>query len=203
MLALIRAVKYFPCYLLGRKFLVRTEQSAVSYLRKFADTIIRLMRLSLKLSELDFIEHRPGSKIWHVHALSRHVSAVVNESSLDKVFILQAQEKGEFCTKQSPGTYARKPEFFTNDDGVTYRRQRHDRYKIVVPSSLIHDVVKANHDPKYVAHTDIKSTHNLIFLHYWWPGMRKSIAKFVLKRNPCQRRKDVREQLRSKFPRWT
>ena len=62
------------------------------------------MRWSLKLSELDFIvDHRPGSKVGHVHALSRHVSAVMNESSLDKELI-QEQHKDEFCIKQRAGT---------------------------------------------------------------------------------------------------
>ena len=104
MLALVWAVKYFRCYILGRKFLVRTDHSALSYLRKFADNNSRLMRWSLKLTELDFIvQHRPGSKIGYVDALSRHVSALMNESSLDKELILQEQQKDEFCTKQSPG----------------------------------------------------------------------------------------------------
>ena len=35
-----------------------------------------------------------------------------------------------------------------------------------------------------------KRTHDLIFLNYWLPGMRKSIADFVLKCDPCQRRKE-------------
>ena len=110
----------------------------------------------------------------------------MNESSLDKELILQEQQKDEFCTKRSPGTYASKREFFIDDDGVMYRPQRHDRHQIIVPRSLIHDVIKANHDPKYVAHPGIKRTHDLIFLHYWWPGLRKSIADFVLKCDPCQ-----------------
>ena len=61
---LVWGVKYFRCYLFGRKFVVRTDHSALTYLRKFADQITRLTRWSLKLAELDFtIEHRPGKKI--------------------------------------------------------------------------------------------------------------------------------------------
>jgi hypothetical protein len=71
MLALVWATKYFCCYLNGRPFLVRTDHSALSYLRKFADNNSRLMRWSLKLSRLDFVvKHRPGAKIPHVDALS-------------------------------------------------------------------------------------------------------------------------------------
>jgi len=64
MLALVWAVKYFRCYLFGRKFVVRTDHSALTYLRKFADQNTRLTRWCLKLAQLDFtIEHRPGKKI--------------------------------------------------------------------------------------------------------------------------------------------
>jgi len=87
------------------------------------------MRLSLKLSELDFIvEHRPGSKIGHVDALSRHVGAVVHVDRLDKEFILREQQKNEFCTKQEPGTSSKR-EFFLDEDGVMYRRQHGDRHR--------------------------------------------------------------------------
>jgi len=116
----------------------------------------------------------------------------MNES-LHKELILQEQQKAEFCTQQSPGTYASKREFFIDYDGVMYRHQHHDRHQIIVLRSLIHDFIKANHDPKYVAHPGIKRALDLTFLRYWWPGMRKSIADFVLKCDPCQRRKEDRE----------
>ena len=77
------------------------------------------MRWSLKLSELDFIvEHKPGSKISHVDALSRHVSAVKYENSLDKEIILQEKQKDELYTKQNPRTYTSRREFFIDDDSV-------------------------------------------------------------------------------------
>jgi len=71
-LALVWATKYFRCYLCGSKFIVRTDHSALIYLRNFADHNSQLLRWSLKLSELDFVvEHRPGTKIAHAEALSR------------------------------------------------------------------------------------------------------------------------------------
>jgi hypothetical protein len=64
MLALVWATKYFRCYLYGKKFLVRTDHSALTNLRNFAENNSRRLRWSLKLSELDFtVEHRAGSKI--------------------------------------------------------------------------------------------------------------------------------------------
>jgi len=97
MLALVRATKCFRCYLHGKKFLVRTDHSALSYLRKFSYYNSRLMRWSLKLSELNFVvEHKPGSKIGLLDALSRHVGAVMHEDSLDKERIFSEQQKDEF-----------------------------------------------------------------------------------------------------------
>ena len=78
MLALVWATKYFRCYLYGKRVVVRTVHAALAYLRNFADNNSRLMRWSLQLSGLDFIvQHRAGSKIGHVDALSRHVGACV------------------------------------------------------------------------------------------------------------------------------
>jgi len=89
LLALVRATKYFRCFLYGKQFLVRTDHAALSYLQTFADTNSRLMRWSLRLSEFDFtVEHRPGIKIKHVAALSRHVAAIMQDSLPSKEEIL-------------------------------------------------------------------------------------------------------------------
>jgi len=49
MLALVWATKYFRCYLYGKKFLVKTDHFALTYLRNFAQNNHRLLRWSLKL----------------------------------------------------------------------------------------------------------------------------------------------------------
>jgi len=196
MLALVWATKLFRSYLHGKKFLVMTDHSAVSYLRKFSDNNSRLMRRSLKLSELDFIvEHKPGSKVSHVDALSRHAGAVMQGDSLDKERIRCEQQKDEFCTKQELGTYASKRQFFLDEDGVMYRRQPGDKHQIVVPRSLIYDVIKESHNPVYVVHPGVKRTHDLILLNYWWSSMRRSIVDYIRKCDQCQRRKEDREYI--------
>ena len=72
--------------------------------------------------------------------------------------------------------------------GLIYRRRSQDRHQLVVPKSLIQDVIRANHDPSY-----IKRTHNVIALNYWWPGMPRTIADYVQKCDSCQRRKEDRQ----------
>jgi len=85
MLALVWATKYFRCYLYGKQFLVRNDHAALSYLRNFAESSFRLMRWSLRLSEFDFfIEHKAGTKISHVDALSRNIGAIMEDDLPDK-----------------------------------------------------------------------------------------------------------------------
>ena len=55
MSALVWATRYFRCYLYDKRFLVRTDHAALTYLQKFADHNSPLLRWSLKLSELDFV----------------------------------------------------------------------------------------------------------------------------------------------------
>jgi hypothetical protein len=149
------------------------------------------MRWSLKLSELDFIvEHRPGSKIGHVDALSRHVGAVVLEGNLSKEAMRREQVEDAFCDKQNPGSLSRIREFFRDNEGIIYRRRPHDKHQVVIPRTLIQRVVEENHKPKLVAHPGIKRTYYLISLKFWWSGMRRSIEEYIQRCDPCQRRKE-------------
>jgi len=76
-----------------KQFLVRTDHSALSYLRNFVDNNSQLMRWSITLSEFDFIiEHKAGSKISHVDTLSWHVGVVV-DGLPNKERILSEQRK--------------------------------------------------------------------------------------------------------------
>jgi hypothetical protein len=194
MLALVWATKHFRCYLYGTKFVARTDHSALTYLRNFADSHSRLMRWSSKLSELDFVvEYRPGTKIAHADALNRHVGTVMLNSCLDKAKILQGQKKDAFCMKQNPGSYSSKSEFFLDNDGAMYTRQQNANHQLVVPETLIQEIIRHNHDPIFVAHPGIQRTYNIVSLNYWWPGMRKSIENYVKKCDSCQKRKSARK----------
>jgi len=92
------------------------------------------MRWSLRLSELDFIvEHRAGNKIPHVDALSRHVGTISSENKLSPEEVLDEQRKDRFCKELKPGSYSSRLEFFYDDEGLIYRRQRNDKHQLLVP----------------------------------------------------------------------
>ena len=66
-------VQHFKQYLLGRQFTVRTDHSALSWLKKTPELIGQNARWLEILGEYDFIiRHRPGRQHGNADALSRH-----------------------------------------------------------------------------------------------------------------------------------
>jgi len=79
LLALVTFVKKFRQYLLGRKFLIRTDHAALQWLRRTPEPIGQQARWLEILEEFDFdIQHRAGTKHCNADALSRSVGAVTN-----------------------------------------------------------------------------------------------------------------------------
>jgi hypothetical protein len=192
LLALVWAAKHFRCYLYGKRFTVRTDHAALTYLKTFSNTNVKLMRWSLRLSELDFIvEHRAGTKI-HVDALSRHVGTILGENRLNPEEVRNEQHKNQFCNRLKPESYSSRLEFFYDDD-LIYRRQWNSKHQLLVPRPLVKTVIQENHDPAYAAHPGLKRACELHALNFWWPGMRKSVEEYVKECDSCQRRKGSRE----------
>ena len=72
LLAVRYFVKYFPKYLLGRRFTVRTDHHALVWLYRLKEPSGKVARWIEILSYYDFaIEYRPGHKQGHCDALSR------------------------------------------------------------------------------------------------------------------------------------
>ena len=60
MLGLVDSLRHFRCYVLGKKFRVRTDHSALLWLRTFKEPVGQVARWIERLAEYDFdIEHRP------------------------------------------------------------------------------------------------------------------------------------------------
>ena len=84
MLALVDSLRHFRCYLIGKKVKLRTDHSALQWLRTFKEPVGQVARWIERFAEYDFeIVHRPGIRHANADALSRYphpVSAVtVNE----------------------------------------------------------------------------------------------------------------------------
>ncbi|GFS51794.1 retrovirus-related Pol polyprotein from transposon opus [Trichonephila inaurata madagascariensis] len=94
-LAIINALKKFRVYLLGQIFKIVTDCSAFQMTMHKKDLITRIARWSLQLEEFDYeIEHRAGSRMKHVDALSRYpVMIICNDTLTSK--LKKAQEEDD------------------------------------------------------------------------------------------------------------
>ena len=72
LLAVVAFLKHFRHYLLGRKFVIRTDHAALTWLRKVSEPIGQQARWLEQLEEYDFqIVHRAGIKHGNADSLSR------------------------------------------------------------------------------------------------------------------------------------
>ncbi|GFW44820.1 retrovirus-related Pol polyprotein from transposon 17.6 [Trichonephila clavipes] len=94
-LAVINALKKFCVYLLGQHFKIVTDCPAFQKTMQKKELIIRIARWALQLQEFDYeIEHRVGSRMKHVDALSRYpVMMVCNDTLTSK--LKKAQEEDD------------------------------------------------------------------------------------------------------------
>ncbi|GFS51926.1 retrovirus-related Pol polyprotein from transposon 17.6 [Trichonephila clavipes] len=94
-LAIINALKKFRIYLLGQHFKIVYDCSAFQKTMQKKELITRIVRWALQLEEFDYeIEHRAGSRMKHVDALSRYpVMMVCNDTLTSK--LKKAQEEDD------------------------------------------------------------------------------------------------------------
>ena len=72
LLAMVKAIRHFRAYLYGRRFLLRTDHSALRWPLNFRHPEGQFARWIECLQQYDFsVEHRPGSKHGNADALSR------------------------------------------------------------------------------------------------------------------------------------
>ncbi|KMQ86489.1 krab-a domain-containing protein [Lasius niger] len=74
LLAIIDAIKFFRHYLLGRRFLIRTDHISLKWLMSFKDLEGQLARWLERLQEYDFeVQHRKGESHKNADGLSRRL----------------------------------------------------------------------------------------------------------------------------------
>jgi hypothetical protein len=156
--AFLFATKQFRCYLYGRRFTVYTDHRALKWLLNLEDPSSRLTRWAVKLSEYDYkVEHRPGTKMRHADALSRHINVVDKDLVLSREIIREEQEKDSACLQ-----YKQAENFWTDEDGILYHQEIKGRSQIVILETLIEVVLKCYHGLPFTAHQGVNRTISFI-----------------------------------------
>ena len=96
----------------------------------------------MRLAEFEIeVQHRAGTKIKHVDALSRHVQSVTVDKSLSRDRAREEQKTDRFFNTLEVGRPKGKSEYFYDEEGVINRRRKNAEHQLVVPKSLAEEVI--------------------------------------------------------------
>ncbi|CAH0723337.1 unnamed protein product, partial [Brenthis ino] len=200
-LAVISSLNRFRVYLLGIKFKIVTDCSALRTTFTKRDLIPRIARWWIQFQEFDCeIEYRPGNKMGHVDALSR---GPVNDSNPDTD--LQILDVLNFTTEDWIATIQNNDEEIKRIKEILESKNTKDTVDIynnyqlkglqtnckvyrnidggirwVVPRGVRWQILRMNHDD--IGHFGFEKTLERVRSTYWFPKMRKFIKKYC---NSC------------------
>lgn len=187
LLAVIWAVKYFRCYLIGVHFTLVTDHSAIKWLLSLKDTTSRLTRWALKLAQYNYtVIHKPGKQHLNVDALSRVVYKTNTEllPVIDLDVIRDEQRKDVQCQQLK-----KQPRFKTSPQGVIYHNNGDDK-QILVPQKLRQKIIQLHHNLPSAGHAACRKTLERIKHRFVWPNMKDDINQFVRQCHSCNQRRD-------------
>ncbi|GFX33597.1 retrovirus-related Pol polyprotein from transposon 297 [Trichonephila clavipes] len=144
-LAIINALKKFRVYLLGQPFKIVTDCSAFQKTMQKKELITRIARWALQLEEFDYeIEHRAGSRMKHVDALSRYpVMMVCNDTLTSK--LKNAQEEDDNIQTLKSLLEKQESEECFERNGILYK-YLNGRELIVTPKAMQAELIKLIHE---------------------------------------------------------
>ncbi|GFW92667.1 hypothetical protein TNCV_519831 [Trichonephila clavipes] len=148
-LAIINALKKFRVYLLGQHFKIVTDCSAFQKTMQKKDLITRIARWALQLEEFDYeIEHRAGSRMKHVDALSRYPVMMVCNDALTSKLKKGKEEDDSIQTLKSLLEKQESEECFERN-GILYK-YLNGRELIVTPKAMQAELIKLIHEKESI-----------------------------------------------------
>jgi transposase InsO family protein len=188
-LAVLESLRHFRVYLVGIKFKLVTDCSAIRSTAVKKDIIPRVGRWWMELQDYNFdIEYRPGSRMSHVDCLSRNppvvksINNVINITEADWLQAAQLQDeellriRGMLESKKCDPSTKSYFEHYTLRDGKLHRKVDNG-CKWVVPRANRWQICKLCHDD--IGHFGLEKTLAKIKENYWFAGMRQFVKKYV------------------------
>lgn len=202
LLAVVWAVNKWRHFLLGIKFTIVTNCQALIYLRAHRALRPQIARWHDLLQEYDYnIEHRPGTKMAHVDALSRAPVEGDRESTLDEVLadrldmyvaidqeerVLMAQTADEEIREiirilKKPMTERTKTELGLTSNyelrGQLLYRVYNGRRLFVMPRAMRKSITVEAHDLS--GHLSVEKTVDRILQDYWFLKLRNYVKRHI------------------------
>lgn len=174
-LAIIYALRRFRTYLLGIKFKIITDCQALNLTLKKKETNPRIARWVLEMQNYDYdLEHRPGSRMLHVDALSRQIY-VIQDNTFDRNLAL-CQSDDPSIIEIRKGLEQSEHKLFEMRNGLVYRKHK-GQILFYVPTALERSVIHKYHNE--MGHVGVDKTAWNIINSYWFPEMKSKINAHI------------------------
>lgn len=174
-LAIIYALRRFRTYLLGIKFKIITDCQALSLTLNKKETNPRISRWALEMQSFDYVlEHRAGSRMMHVDALSRQV-LIIEDNSLDRNLALR-QDNDDTIKDIRVRLETSEDKYYEMRNGLVYRKLE-DRILFYVPCCMEQSILHAYHNE--MGHVGPEKTMQNILATYWFPRMKSKVQAHV------------------------
>lgn len=195
LMAIVFAVLKWRHYLLGRHFLIRTDQQSLKYLMEQREINPSYQKWVSKLIGYNFeIQYRAGHANVVADALSRKSQGPVELCELLAASwakwgdFEQIIKEDPFILKLTSDLQAgvSVPKGYELDQGVLKYRGR-----LVIPNNreLVTSLLKEYHDSLLGGHSGSLKTYKRLAAEWFWPGMRKGITDYVQACTICQQQK--------------
>lgn len=191
-LAVVFSIQKFKVYLTGIKFRVVTDCSALRLAWSKRDLSPRIARWWLDLQEYDFdVEHRPGTSMVHVDALSRNPVSIQHIEEKDFINTLQDADEEVQSTitnlQLELDANKHKKDGLSKDYKVANGllcRVVNGAIRPVLPKNARWHIMKTYHDD--TGHLGVEKCLEAMQAKYWFPKMRKHVERYISSCIGCQ-----------------
>lgn len=193
-MAVALAIQKWRPYLLGQRFIVRTDQQTLKFLLEQRIVQPEYQRWVSKLLGYDFeIQYKPGLDNKAADALSRmapgpYLNVLSTPNLLDVELIKLELQVDEYLTKimtdlkQDPDSH---PKFSLQQGDLRYK----NRMVLSKTSTLLPSILHLYHNTVLEGHSGFLRTYKRMCEELYWQGMKTDTKKFVEECEVCQRNK--------------
>ncbi|CAL1380625.1 unnamed protein product [Linum trigynum] len=190
MTAVVHCLRMWRHYLLGSKFVVKTDNVATSYFLTQKKLTPKQARWQDFLAEFDFVlEYKPGKANFVADALSRKsaLAAISQPQFPLKERIEEGLSHDPFAKTVVEYIKQGKTRRFWMKGGLIVTKGE----RVFVPrwDNLQREIMKECHDSKWAGHPGIERTQALIEEAYYWPRMKDDVELYVKTCLVCQQDK--------------
>lgn len=173
-LAIVRALEKFHVYLLGIDFTIITDCAAFQQTMSKQNLVPRIARWAFLLEDFKYkIEHRPGTRMKYVDALSRNPVILINKNVIPKIQKLQKNDSEIRAILEilKSGPY----ENYCTYENILYKYVD-GRELLLVPRALQTEIIHGTHQR---GHFGIKRTEEIIKQEYLILDLKQKIERCI------------------------